>query len=190
MKIPKGFPLPYFTGGEAVTGSLIPWVDQCGKCDLQCQVATPSQLTVCSYGVNYRRLDEETVLAGFLVAGKGKGLPAASKRHRSNKESVITIGQFDTAVQWLHEHVAGITSSEEADASKVRDSDGYIALLAEKLEPHIKSALAQFHDYRQLVARILANLMLILNAHIQVFRWKRRLKWCLMRRGPCIGLLD
>src|SRR4051812_44845791 len=76
------FPFPHVFRGERRPGLLRDWPERCFSCDRQCEVAQEEGLQLCSYGLNYQRVDKELVVAGLAVQDYHRTTPARAKMLR------------------------------------------------------------------------------------------------------------
>ncbi len=158
------FPYPYLFRGKRHDGLLISWPDRCTGCDRQCEHGVVNELALCSYGINYFRIDAELMIAGVVVRDYPTMTPArrrqmhARQLQPSRVEIQRTADRAREATAVLEEH---LEAERKTIISEYRNSRRYQSEIVELLRPEIEKALGQVHDYKAFVAHIIQNMNVI-----------------------------
>jgi signal transduction histidine kinase len=160
------FPFPHVTGKVRRPGALIDWPERCSGCDRQCETSTANDLSLCSYGLNYLRVDDDLLIAGIVVNDYPGNTPARQKMKRRlgnqgiSKKSLERI--VDLSRSSIEQLEAELDSRFEQVVSEYRESQGYYEEIVERIRPEMQQALAQVHDYKQFVQQIIQNMDVLL----------------------------
>lgn len=163
------FPLPHVFRGERRSGLLVDWPAICARCDRQCEAdgtSAPEELKLCSYGLNYIRVDQDLLVAGIAVQDFPYRTTASRKRLREVGRDSITRGDL----QRILERCALASETEAAElrgrmdevVAEFRVSRTYQQEVVELLRPDLQMTLAQVHDYKLFVQQIIQNMNVIL----------------------------
>jgi signal transduction histidine kinase len=165
------FPLPHVFRGERRAGLLIDWPAICERCDRQCELAPAAaagQLRLCSYGLNYLRVDDDLLIAGVAVRDFPQASHARSKRLKEIGRDAITRAQLAQIVERCgvatDEQVEEMRRAKDAVVEEWRSSKGYQQEVVEALRPDLQMTLAQAHDYKLFVQQIVQNMNVILES--------------------------
>jgi len=161
------FPLPHVIDGKRRTGYRFTWPDRCNRCDRQCERHQRSQITICSYGVNYVWLNPKLLVFGFLV--RTSSLSSAQKKMlNSNPEHVITADEVNKLVQVYADTVGAfegqIEAAKGALIEKYAQDKKYEIDFLENLKPVIQESFSFVHDYKQFIARVRQNINVVIEA--------------------------
>jgi len=169
MKIkPLLFALPYIWNGEKIDGSILPWPERCRKClTLSCTKAVQSDdPSICSYGYNYKRINKEVVVGGFILREYGQLTPARKKLLRVNGKMAISIRHLTNAVQaadMLKQHIEQEVEDEKQRVIEdYKQSKQYEPDFLAPLRQEITRGLSFVHDYKQINTQISHNINVIL----------------------------
>jgi len=161
------FPYPHIVRGERRNGLLIDWPERCTGCDRHCEQGKEGELGLCSYGLNYLRIDENLMIAGIVLRDYHRETAARKKMYRSlrhqlvAREDVEKVGrQFGKGIA----HAATLVKERLEDVVReYRHSKLYQEEIVDRLRPQMEKALAQVHDYKQFVQQIIQNMDVILD---------------------------
>lgn len=161
------FPFPHVYRGERRDGAVVRWPNRCSSCDRQCERSTEQGLRLCSYGVNYQRLDPELLVAGIVVRDyPGARTPARSRMLRDVGSAAITRDQLESTVaqgvRATQAQLDEISARKDAILAEYRESEEYKRDVVELLRPDLQRTLAQVHDYKAFVQQIVQNIDVIL----------------------------
>jgi len=161
------FPFPYVFRGERAEGLRIKWPSRCVSCrDRQCERATSNELELCSYGVNYVRVDNDLLVAGIVLKDFPEMTSARRKMIRRVGKATVSQSEVNEAVEAarasVHQLAAELRGKKDAIISEYRDSREYQQEIVELLRPEVQQALGQVHDYKQFVQQIIQNINVIL----------------------------
>lgn len=161
------FPLPHVFRGAKRQGSMLSWCSRCGECDKQCERSKESGLRLCSYGVNYQRVDDDLLLAGFIVRDySGADTPARRSMLRKAGKEAISRSQLDKILEQATKSTRllaeDLRARQEVLIAEYQQRKGYEQDVVELLRPDLQNTLAQVHDYKQFVQQIVQNLDVIL----------------------------
>ena len=84
------FPFPHVFRGERREGTLVEWPSICATCDRQCESRGSRELSLCFYGLNYQRVDDDVLVAGVVVRDYPDSTPARRKRLRELRDVIST----------------------------------------------------------------------------------------------------
>lgn len=161
-------PFPHVYQGNREDGMTHSWLERCGSCDRQCETATSRSIELCSYGVNYMRVDDDLLIAGIVVKEDDRPSVARSKMLRKVGRNVVSRSDLLSVATRASRIEELITEDVERSKSLIlaayRDSEGYKGDLVKLLEPSLQQTFAQVHDYRSLVTRIVQHVNVILQS--------------------------
>jgi signal transduction histidine kinase len=161
------FPLPHVYRGERRDGTFIPWASRCSSCDQQCEVSREAGLRLCSYGVNYQRVDADLLIAGVVVRDY-PGVPTPARRR-----AIANAGRNTVERKQLEATVARAQLADRMDLEDIRrkkdevlaeyrQTEEYKRDVVELLRPDLQRTLGQVHDYKAFVQQIVQNIDVIL----------------------------
>jgi signal transduction histidine kinase len=156
------FPLPHVFRGERREGVRVKWPDICARCDRQCENTRSADLELCSYGLNYLRVDSDLIIAGIAVSDFPYTTLARRKRLREVGRNAVTRDDLERLVETAR--AATETQERELQARRnaiveeFRQSKGYHQQIVDLLRPELERTLAQAHDYKQFVQQIVQNM--------------------------------
>lgn len=159
------FPLPHLHQGERRPGLRYDWVNRCNSCDRQCERSKSRAVELCSYGVNFVRLDEDLLVAGIVVRDFPGSSAARTKmiRRTSQQPTMEEVRRvIDTYRAIGSEEINELRERKDEILQAYKESEGYREELLEDLRPELKKMLAQIHDYRQFVSQVVQNMNVIL----------------------------
>lgn len=155
-------PFPHVFRGERRDGLTHSWPDRCKKCDRQCETSEEKGVGLCSYGVNFLRINEELLISGVVIREDDRSTQARSKMIRSAKRSIISRADIEAVLARANQ--LKFAREQEIDLAKMeilreyRESEGYKTELIGMLKPDLEQTFAQVHDYRQLTSQIIQNI--------------------------------
>jgi signal transduction histidine kinase len=159
-------PFPHVYRGERRPGLNRDWPDRCSKCDRQCEDSDQSGVQLCSYGVNYLRVDEDLLIAGVVARDYPSSSHAYRKMRGKLSRQLTTVGELDSVLRVRTDLDAELAKEVERRKQAViedyRRTDGFREDVIAGLRPDVQRALAQVHDYRQLITQIIQNVNVIL----------------------------
>jgi len=162
------FPYPHVFRGERRDGAAAEWHGPCLTCDRQCETSRSRDLELCSYGFNYKRVDDDLLIACVVVRDYPATTPALRKRIRQVGTGSIHRQELERAVQLCGVATSELESKLRAEMDSVvaefRDSKGYQQEMVELLRPDLERTLTQVHDYKQFVQQIVQNMNVILES--------------------------
>jgi signal transduction histidine kinase len=160
------FPYPHVFKGKRREGLLVPWAPPCASSDRQCERSTEAGLQLCSYGVNFQRVDDDLLIAGIVVRdypsmteARKKVLSRVGKQAVTRQELEIVLEAAQAATAHLE---AELRSRKDRIILDYKETAGYQTDIVEQLRPEIQEALGQVHDYKQFVQQVIQNLNVIL----------------------------
>jgi signal transduction histidine kinase len=164
----KLFPYPHVLRGERKQGTIMDWPDRCSSCDRQCEGAVMGELALCSYGLNYQRVDEDLLVAGLVVNDFPTETKARAKMRRKHHEDAISGEELERVIAHCREGASEVQAELEArlDAvvSEYRETKTYQNEILDLLRPELEQTLAQVHDYKQFVQQIVQNMVVLLES--------------------------
>ena len=135
------FPFPHEFKGQRRDGLLHPWPARCGSCDRQCQTSRGEGLQLCSYGLNYQRIDGDLLVAGLAVSDYPQQTPARSKMLRALRGHHTTVAQVSAAVAKANE-------STELLAQELRERQTALSMSTRRRRvTSVRSLSACNHSY-------------------------------------------
>jgi signal transduction histidine kinase len=142
----------------------------CDKCTRECEQANGAdgELKLCSYGLNYVRLDDDLLIAGITVRDFPETTPARKKRLTEAKRSTVdraeverVLAQGKLATERLEERHRQI---QDCLVAEFRESKTYQQEIVDHLRPDLERTFAQVHDYKQFVQTIVQNISVVLES--------------------------
>lgn len=160
--------LPSHSEGKKNDGQIMKWPDRCHTCKTQeCQFATP-EISLCSYGFNYVKIDD-LFLAGFICPDHSSSSPAKSKNLKQSKSQAISTHQLNQQIAFLkglsskkqqvHEALKNEAREEFLNTESFKDEFIY------EIREDILRGLSFVHDYKQINATISQNINVIIETN-------------------------
>ena len=161
-------PFPHVFRGERRPGLGRSWPTRCSSCDRQCERSTQSGVQVCAYGVNFLRVDDDLLIAGVVASDfPAPNLPFRKMRKKLGRD-VTSMKELEALLRAKclddSELAKDIERRKLVVVEEYRRSAGYRADVIAGLRPDVERALAQVHDYRQLITQIIQNVNVILDS--------------------------
>jgi signal transduction histidine kinase len=163
------FPFPHVFRGERRPGLLIDWPEICKRCDRQCEsspATTKGDLRLCSYGLNYLRVNDDLLIAGVAVRDFPQASHARSKRLKEVGRDAITRADLAKVIERCaiatDQQIAEMRRAMDQIVEEWRASKSYQAEVVEALRPDLQMTLAQVHDHKLFVQQIIQNMNVIL----------------------------
>jgi signal transduction histidine kinase len=123
-------------------------------------------LGLCSYGLNYYRLDENLLIAGIALRDFPGDTPARRKMLKLHRRDLVDRAHLDRFVAFYRRELARSMEDDarrrEADVRDYRHSQAYIEEILARLQPELRREVANVHDYKQFVRQIIQNLDVLL----------------------------
>jgi K+-sensing histidine kinase KdpD len=161
------FPFPHLFKGERRAGLQHDWPDRCNACDRQCESSKATGLQLCSYGLNYQRIDSDLLTAGLAVTDYPHLTPARSKMLRRLRGQQVTASEVAAVVAKAGEAtehlVDALRAQQDAVIAEYQTSKTYQRDVVEQLRPQLERQLSQVHDYKQFVQQVIQNLDVVLD---------------------------
>ncbi|SMD18688.1 sensor histidine kinase [Kibdelosporangium aridum] len=158
-------PYPHVFRGERRDGIHIPWPDRCGSCNRQCESAASSGVGLCSYGLNYARIDDDLLVAGVVARDYPTHLAAHRRMVKKLGKKTIVLTDLraviDAASAADARFASEVDDAKRAIIEEYKASAGYLDDIVRALRPDVQRSLAQVHDYRQLITQIVQNVNVI-----------------------------
>jgi signal transduction histidine kinase len=158
-------PYPHVYRGDRKEGVLRKWPDRCKSCDRQCERSIDTGIQVCSYGINYVRIDDDLLVAGIVARDFDSSTSAYKKMRKKFRSETIRVRDLESVVHAAEVDTTRVAEDLAREKKAVLDeyqsAEQYKSELLEQLRPDIQRALAQVHDYRQLIAQIVQNINVI-----------------------------
>jgi signal transduction histidine kinase len=174
------FPLPHVFKGERRTGVLVDWPAICDRCDRQCETSSLRGLQLCSYGLNYLRIDDDLLVAGIAVRDFPVNSPARRTRLREVGRDVVMKRDLERIVNAAElattEEAAEVRARMDEAVREFRESKTYQQEMVELLRPDLERALSQIHDYKQFVQQIVQNMNVILETRFPGLELEEKLR--------------
>jgi signal transduction histidine kinase len=160
------FPLPHRVEGERRPG-WGGWPSQCDRCDRQCERNHATELSLCSYGLNYEWLDSDVLAFGFLTQSS---VTSAAKKRMIRKNPGGVLRPQDYA--WIKETFSRFGKNVRSDiearkAAIIKDyieKKEYEQEFLKLIQPDIQRSFSFLHDYKQFVARVRQNVNVVLES--------------------------
>lgn len=161
------FPYPHVFRGERREGAVTSWPDPCLSCNRQCESSHETGLRICSYGVNYQRVDPDLLVAGIVVSDYPTARTGARQKVlRQVRAERITRAQLEKTLAKGVEATAALERELQSRRDQIiadyRESEKYQTDVVGLLRPDLERTLAQVHDYKQFVQQIIQNLDVLL----------------------------
>lgn len=163
MSLLAYFPYPYVRDDQRYEGSIRKWPAVCVRCRLRpCEAQPPGPVRMCSFGVNYQRVDDSLLVAGLVLKNYAETSEARRKRQSEMRSDLVTAKELADAVAAYH--AIGDSATAELAQEKGRAIREYVE--QERFRPDflatlrkdIQKGLSFFHDYRQINAQIQQNM--------------------------------
>jgi signal transduction histidine kinase len=137
-------------------------------CDRQCERSDKEELQLCSYGLNFQRVDEQLLIAGLVVNDYPVDTKARKKMQRRVGDAAIKRKDLDAVLTRCREATDEIEVEIRARKDKIieeyRETKSYQKEILEGLKPELAETLAQVHDYKQFVQQVVNNIDVMLEA--------------------------
>jgi signal transduction histidine kinase len=159
------FPFPHIVDGQAFDGSIQVWPEDCRRCPHRnCEEAGVGAPGLCSFGLNFRRVDSSMLIAGIVIEGFNPTSPARKKQLR--RKHAVSLRDLNAAVD------AYLAADD--DAKKVReralsmqrdellDKEQFRVDYLSNLKQEILTGLSFFHDYKQINQQIIQNVNVVI----------------------------
>ena len=162
------FPLPVRVGTEKETGaSAISRSSKCTHCPRPCEAVGPAgAIETCFRGLNYQRIDDETVTSGFIVIdlplSTAAHKDALKKSHASAVRMAFVKAAVESARRASATETADLAELQKREVNDYVDSEQFRRDAIADLQPHIKRAASSAHDLMNLAHTISANVKAIL----------------------------
>jgi signal transduction histidine kinase len=174
------FPYPHVFRGRRRPGTVVDWPEICARCDRQCESSNQEGLQLCSYGLNYLRVDKDLLVAGVAVREYPTATPARLKRLRELRRDVVRRRDLEriaeAAAQARDEEAVETRSRMDEVVREFRESKTYQQEVLELLRPDFERALTQIHDYKQFVQQIVQNMNVILETRYPGLEFDKKLE--------------
>jgi signal transduction histidine kinase len=161
-------PFPHVFRGERRDGLTRSWPDRCSTCDRQCETSVRSGVQLCSYGLNYLRVDDDLLIAGVLAHDFPTSSSAFRRMRRKLEKDLTNVRELEAVLKAREVDEESLSSDLERRKQVIIDeyrrSEGYSNDVIAGLRPDVNKALSQVHDYRQLITQIVQNVNVILEA--------------------------
>lgn len=162
----KLIPLPFRVEGQQHDGMIRRAARRCERCPAPCESSDSYDLSICSYGYDFIRVDETLLLAGFVVRGHSNNSQARGKAVRQAKGEAVERELVTKVVTALREIGQSLDSEIEREKLQVvanyRKSREFLSDVVDAIRPDLQHALAQVHDYKQFVQQINQNMVVML----------------------------
>jgi len=166
----KFLPYPHVYRGERFEGMNHKWLAPCMKCDRQCESGDIGELGLCSYGVNFLRIDEDLLVAGIVAKDYPLTTGARSRMLKTQRSDVVPSAHIravaERADQIKRDFEAEIANEKSLILASYRESEGYKQDVVGLLKPDLEQTFAQVHDYRALTTQIIQNVNVILQRQL------------------------
>jgi signal transduction histidine kinase len=160
------FPYPHLLNGERREGQIFSAPSQCHRCDRQCERSTSSEVKLCSYGVNYVRLDRDVLAFGFLVPPRS--FSCTQKGNRLYPTNIVAANDVQRAIATYRRIRSNFDKELELQKSAVieeyKAKKGYEKDFLELLRPEIQTSFSYLHDYKQFITRVRQNINVVLES--------------------------
>ena len=167
-KIDTSFlPFPHYNNKTPINGSLLQWPIICENCSNQtCLNANNMELSLCSYGYNYIKVDNNIIIAGIIVRDFSGSSQARSKRVKNEKQNFITKSMLERLVFEIKSHDDATCKEIESEKKKIiqeyKDSEQFKEDFLSPLKLEIQKGLSFVHDYKQINTQISQNINVII----------------------------
>lgn len=161
-------PFPHVYCGQRRPGTSRDWPARCDTCDHQCEASNKVGIQLCSYGLNYVRVDDDLLVAGVVARDYPSSSIAFRKmRAKLGRDVTTTVNELEGVLRAKTdldaELAKDIERRKQAVIEDYRKTQGYREDIIAGLRPDVQRALAQVHDYRQLITQIIQNVNVILS---------------------------
>lgn len=169
MTAPIGFPFPYVWEGKRHDGQLVNWPPVCLSCKAKpCEAARPGGPSLCSWGVNYQRIDDKMLVAGIILRDWPVGTQARSKRLREAGGNSIPNALLAAAVRARNQDVDRARADIEAEKARILEQfvaqEAFKPQFVKQVREDLQRGLAFFHDYKQINAQISQNINILIES--------------------------
>ncbi len=160
------FPYPTVNGVSRRQGFQEHWAKQCDTCDRRCGGSKEHGLSICSYGVNYQRLNNGLLVFGIFVKSPNP-TSAAVKAIRRHDRPVLRRQDYDRVLKSLMSADQLVSKAVENRKREIIAAyvaeDRYKLDYLELMKPVIQKNLAFLHDYSQFVSSVKQNINVVLH---------------------------
>lgn len=160
------FPFPHVVHGERRNGALIDWPNRCLDCDHHCEMGSTGEVSLCSYGLNYFKVDEDLLIAGIVLRDFPNETPARRKMYAKLRHQLVSKKEFDRVIELIEEANTDVDEElqrrVQAVITEYRQPSKHQEKIVQLLRPETQQAVAQVHDYKQFVQQIIQNLNVLL----------------------------
>jgi hypothetical protein len=163
------FPFPHNYKGTRHDGAIRAWPHVCQICKkVPCETRSSSELELCPYGINYRWIDEDMLVAGVIVHDYGTRTEPRQRQLKKAGRSVVSIADVDAATRAYLSMAGTIESIGRDEGERIIEEqikkDIFKARFLEPLREEIAKGFAFFHDYKQINALIVQNVNVVIEA--------------------------
>lgn len=159
-------PFPYVHDGKRHEGLTHAWPEPCKRCDRQCESDQSHEIGLCTYGLNYLRIDDSLLIAGVVAKDDPRISKNRSKMLKAARGDVVPSGQIKAVATRAASVAKDFDDELEKQKANIlaeyRETEGYKADIVSLLKPSLEQTFAQVHDYRQLTSQIIQNVNVIL----------------------------
>lgn len=163
------FPFPYATKDDLLDGWALPILDLCKRCDGQCISSKTVEIGLCSYGLNYRRIDADMLVCGIIILDHYENSHAKAKNQKRYRTHIVRSADIDRAViSYTSMRSEAIKKAEEhlaINLDRYETREKYKKEYLDNLKPQIERSFSYFHDYRQFITQIKENINVTLISH-------------------------
>lgn len=157
------FPYPHVLEGARRAGMFVRWPTKCERCPTrECEKTQPGELSQCRFGLNFRRVSEDLLVAGVVVRNYRPETVAGGKMRRMVGKESVTRDEFERVIERCTEDTTALAAEMRERKARVideyRESGSYQQEVLERLRPEMRRAFASVHDYKQFVQQIRQNL--------------------------------
>lgn len=155
-------PFPHVYGGQRRRGTTHDWPARCMTCNRQCEDAPASiGVELCSYGVNFVRIDNDLLVAGVVVKDYPESTRARAKMLKKVGRDVVPTVELEVLIAAARhaeaQMDAEIRAMKKSIVADYLETEGYKTDVVELLKPSLEQTFAQVHDYRQLTTQIVQH---------------------------------
>lgn len=154
------FPFPVLTGSSLEDGSIIKVPGKCRGCDRPCEGFGEQRLEACPYGFIVRRVDRDHLIIGLIVSGFNPTNATQKASRAANRDSRVTKGQVDAAVESLNHKIRSAAAVEAASLNaEIESVTTAVSMedIVKRLASELNQTIGQLHDYRSLALQIRQN---------------------------------
>lgn len=159
-------PFPHYNNNIRIDGSMLNWPQACQNCPQRaCRKTKDEQLSLCSYGYNYVKIDGIT-LAGFLLRDGQQCNSARKKRVRNEKQNLITKQMLELVISAIKANSdsthKAIEDNKNSIIQKYIKKEQYKIDFLQPLKDEIQKGLSFVHDYKQINTQIRQNINVVI----------------------------